>query len=118
MDSPPITTSPTEVQLIDDSEEFRSLRRSFRSFAFPVTIAFVLWYLLYVLLSCYAPGLMGTKVAGHVNLAMVFGLLQFASTFAIAAWYARYADRRIDPPAAAIREAYGAVVHAPREAAE
>ncbi|MFF7991886.1 DUF485 domain-containing protein [Kitasatospora xanthocidica] len=118
MDSPPIATSPTEVQLIDESEEFRTLRRSFRSFAFPVTIGFVLWYLLYVLLSCYAPGLMGTKVLGHVNLALVLGLLQFATTFAIAAWYARYADRRIDPVAAAIREAHGAVVHAPRESAE
>ncbi|RKT11214.1 uncharacterized membrane protein (DUF485 family) [Streptomyces sp. 1114.5] len=118
MDSPPITTAPTEVQLIDDSEEFRTLRRSFRSFAFPVTIGFVLWYLLYVLLSCYAPGLMRTKVVGHVNLALVLGLLQFATTFAIAAWYARYADRRIDPAATAIREAHGAVVHAPRESAE
>ncbi|MFB7910890.1 DUF485 domain-containing protein [Kitasatospora sp. NPDC059146] len=118
MDSPPITTTATEVQLIDDSEEFRTLRRSFRSFAFPVTIGFVLWYLLYVLLSCYAPGLMGTKVVGHINVALVLGLLQFVTTFVIAAWYARYADRRIDPPAAAIREAYGAVVHAPRESAE
>ncbi|MFJ9777384.1 DUF485 domain-containing protein [Kitasatospora sp. NPDC101157] len=118
MDSPPIATTATEVQLIDDSEEFRTLRRSFRSFAFPVTIGFVLWYLLYVLLSCYAPGLMGTKVLGHINVALVLGLLQFATTFVIAGWYARYADRRIDPPAAAIREAHGAVVHAPREAAE
>jgi uncharacterized membrane protein (DUF485 family) len=118
VDSPPISTTATDVQLIDDSEEFRTLRRSFRSFAFPVTIGFVLWYLLYVLLSCYAAGLMGTKVVGHINVALVLGLLQFATTFAIAAWYARYADRRIDPPAAAIREAHGAVVHAPRESAE
>ncbi|MBV2151342.1 DUF485 domain-containing protein [Kitasatospora sp. SUK 42] len=118
MDSPPITTDATEVQLIDESPEFRSLRSSFRSFAFPVTIGFVLWYLLYVLLSCYAPGLMGTKVLGHVNVALVLGLLQFVTTFAIAAWYARYAGRRIDPSATAIREAHGAVVHAPRESAE
>ncbi|WP_406204906.1 DUF485 domain-containing protein [Kitasatospora sp. NBC_01560] len=118
MESPPITTAPTEVQLIEESEEFRTLRRSFQSFAFPVTIGFVLWYLLYVLLSSYAPGLMGTKVVGHVNVALVLGLAQFVTTFAIAAWYARYADRRLDPPATAIREAQGAVVHAPREAAE
>ncbi|MFB6891957.1 DUF485 domain-containing protein [Kitasatospora sp. NPDC056327] len=118
MESPPITTSPNETQLIEESEEFRALRRSFRNFAFPVTIGFVLWYLLYVLLSGYAPGLMGTRVVGHINVALVLGLLQFVTTFAIAAWYARYADRRIDPGAAAIREARGAVVHAPREAAE
>ncbi|MFE4514816.1 DUF485 domain-containing protein [Kitasatospora sp. NPDC056783] len=118
MDSPPITNAATDARLIDDSAEFRTLRRSFRSFAFPVTIGFVLWYLLYVLLSCYAPGLMRTKVVGHVNVALVLGLLQFATTFVIAAWYARYADRRIDPSAAAIREAHGAAVHAPRESAE
>ncbi|MGW4893822.1 DUF485 domain-containing protein [Kitasatospora sp. NPDC004240] len=116
---PPTATTPTEVQHIEESEEFRALRRSFRNFAFPVTIGFVLWYLLYVLLSSYAPGLMGTKVAGNINVALVLGLLQFVSTFAIAAWYARYADRRLDPPADAIRERYeGAVVHAPREAGE
>ncbi|MFI2609823.1 DUF485 domain-containing protein [Kitasatospora sp. NPDC018619] len=118
MDSPPLATDATEARHIDGSEEFRALRRSFRSFAFPVTVGFVLWYLLYVLLSCYAPGLMRAKVLGHVNVALVLGLLQFATTFAIAAWYARYADRRIDPAAAAIREAHGAVVHAPRESAE
>ncbi|WP_380280314.1 DUF485 domain-containing protein [Kitasatospora purpeofusca] len=118
MESPPITTTPSETQLIEESAEFRTLRRSFRNFAFPVTIGFVLWYLLYVLLSGYAPALMAAKVAGHVNVALVLGLAQFVTTFAIAAWYARYADRRIDPSAAAIREARGAVVHAPREAAE
>ncbi|MEU6234059.1 DUF485 domain-containing protein [Kitasatospora sp. NPDC047058] len=118
MESPPITTAPTEVQLIEESREFRHLRGSFRSFAFPVTIGFVLWYLLYVLLSSYAPGLMGTKVVGHINVALVLGLLQFVTTFAIAAGYARYAGRRLDPAAAAIRETHGAVVHAPREAAE
>ncbi|MGW6916761.1 DUF485 domain-containing protein [Kitasatospora sp. NPDC054939] len=116
---PPTATAPTEVQRIEESEEFRALRRSFRNFAFPVTLGFVLWYLLYVLLSSYAPGLMGTKVVGHVNVALVLGLLQFATTFAIAAWYARYADRRLDPPATAIREQHeGAAVHAPREAGE
>lgn len=116
MEPPPTTAAPTEVQRIEESEEFRTLRRSFRSFAFPVTAGFVLWYLLYVLLSGYAPGLMRTRVVGHVNVALVLGLLQFVSTFAIAAWYARYADRRLDPPAAAIRERHaGAAVHAPRE---
>ncbi|MFI6445318.1 DUF485 domain-containing protein [Kitasatospora sp. NPDC050543] len=116
---PPIATAPTDVQRIEESAEFRTLRGSFRSFAFPVTAGFILWYLLYVLLSSYAPGFMATKVAGHINVALVLGLLQFATTFAIAAWYARYADRRLDPPAAAIRERHHTVtVHEPRGAGE
>ncbi|WP_045303947.1 DUF485 domain-containing protein [Saccharothrix sp. ST-888] len=100
--------APPEGQRIDQSEEFRSLRGSFRGFAFPVTAGFILWYLLYVLLSSYAPAFMATKVVGHINVALVLGLLQFVSTFAIAAWYARFADRRLDPSAAAIRENFQA----------
>ncbi|WP_371479001.1 DUF485 domain-containing protein [Kitasatospora sp. NBC_00315] len=119
MESPPTVTDESHVQRIEESEEFRDLRRSFRSFAFPVTVGFVLWYLLYVLLSSYAPAFMATKVVGHINVALVLGLLQFLSTFVIAAWYARFADRRLDPPAAAIRARFDtATVHAPREAGE
>jgi uncharacterized membrane protein (DUF485 family) len=117
MDSPPAADrAPTQVQLIEESEEFIALRKSFRGFVFPVTAGFLLWYLLYVLLSSYAPAFMGIKVFGHVNMALLLGLLQFASTFAIAAWYARFADRRLDPPATAIRER--ATVVSPREAGE
>ncbi|MEV6212203.1 DUF485 domain-containing protein [Kitasatospora sp. NPDC051914] len=120
MDTPPAAeAAAADVQRIEESAEFRGLRSAFRSFAFPVTIGFILWYLLYVLLSSYAPAFMAAKVVGHINTALVLGLLQFASTFAIAAWYARYADRRLDPPAEAIRDSRAAAaVHVPREAAE
>ncbi|MFD8482260.1 DUF485 domain-containing protein [Kitasatospora sp. NPDC059673] len=118
--TPPPETAPEPFTGIEESPEFRQLRSSFRNFAFPVTAGFVLWYLLYVLLSCYAPGLMGTKVAGNINLALVLGLLQFASTFAIAARYARHAGRRLDPAAAAIRgrAAAAAAAAAVEESAE
>lgn len=62
-----------------------------------MTVAFFLWYLLYVLLSAYARGFMGAKVVGNINVALIFGLLQFVSTFLIAWYYSRYAARRIDP---------------------
>lgn len=88
---------------LERSPEFRTLRRSFRGFAFPITVSFVVWYLLYVLLSSYAGPFMRTTVVGHVNVAFVLGLLQFASTFAIASWYSRYAGRRLDPIADRMR---------------
>ncbi|MGF1426273.1 DUF485 domain-containing protein [Kitasatospora sp. LaBMicrA B282] len=88
---------------IERSAEFRALRRTFRGFAFPVTVGFLLWYLLYVLLSCYAHDFMATTLFGTINVALLLGLLQFASTFALAAWYARFADRRLDPATAALR---------------
>jgi uncharacterized membrane protein (DUF485 family) len=68
-----------------------------------MTVAFLAWYLLYVLLSAYARGFMGTKLIGNINVALVFGLLQFVSTFVIAWLYSRYADSKIDPVADRIR---------------
>jgi uncharacterized membrane protein (DUF485 family) len=85
------------------SDEFAGLRRALRSFVFPMTVAFLAWYLLYVLLSAYARGFMGTQVAGNINVAFVFGILQFVSTFLIAWWYSRYAAAKIDPTAERIR---------------
>ncbi|MGW4033542.1 DUF485 domain-containing protein [Streptomyces sp. NPDC004838] len=96
---------PTTEQFIEvqESAEFGELRRAYRSFAFPLTIAFIAWYLLYVLLSNYAGGLMGAKVFGNINVALVFGLAQFATTFLIAWFYSRHAARKLDPRAEAIK---------------
>jgi uncharacterized membrane protein (DUF485 family) len=46
---------------------------------------------------------MSVKIVGHINVALVFGLLQFVSTFLIAWMYARYASRRLDPLAEQLR---------------
>jgi len=62
-----------------------------------MTIAFFLWYSLYVLLSAYARGFMSAKVIGNINVALIFGLLQFVTTFLIAWYYSRYAASKIDP---------------------
>lgn len=96
----PTTESFVEVQ---ESAEFGELRRTYRSFAFPLTIAFIAWYLLYVLLSNYAGGFMGTKVFGNINVALVLGLGQFVTTFLIAWFYSRHAAEKLDPKAEAIK---------------
>jgi uncharacterized membrane protein (DUF485 family) len=88
---------------VEQSPEFASLRKALRSFVFPMTAAFFIWYALYVILSAYARGFMGTKIVGNINVALVFGLLQFASTFLIAWLYARYASQKLDPLAAQLR---------------
>ncbi len=90
----------TEMQA---SAEFGELRRAQRSFAFPLTVAFIAWYLLYVLLSNYAGGFMGTEVVGNINVAFVFGLAQFLTTFLIAWWYSRHAAAELDPRSEALR---------------
>ncbi len=91
-------------QEVQHSAEFADLRRRFRRFVFPLTALFLAWYFLYVLLSAYAPGFMSTKVFGKVNVGLIFGLLQFVSTFAITMIYARWADREFDPVADRLRD--------------
>ncbi|WP_172387530.1 DUF485 domain-containing protein [Streptomyces sp. MNP-20] len=98
--SVPSTEEYVEVQ---QSAEFAELRAAHRSFAFPLTVAFITWYLVYVLLSNYAGGFMGTKVAGNINVALVLGLAQFLTTFLIAWWYSRHAATKLDPRADAIK---------------
>jgi uncharacterized membrane protein (DUF485 family) len=78
------------------TEEFREVRRRTGLFVIPATAAFLGWYLLYVLLSNWAHGFMSTKVVGHINVALIFGLLQFVSTFVIAWLYARHMNTHVD----------------------
>lgn len=103
-DTPASTPTSERYRAVQRSDEFAGLRRALRGFVFPMTVAFFLWYALYVILSAYARDFMGTKLFGsNINVALVFGLLQFVSTFLIAWLYARFADRRIDPIADRIR---------------
>ena len=95
--------STAEFVARQESAEFGELRNSHRSFAFPLTVGFILWYLLYVLLSNYAGDFMGTKLFGNVNVALVLGLAQFLTTFLIAWWYSRHAASQLDPKAEAIK---------------
>ncbi|MCX4094865.1 DUF485 domain-containing protein [Nocardia sp. alder85J] len=86
------------------SPDFQRLRRRLRRFVFPMTALFLAWYALYVLLADYAHGFMSQKVAGNITVGLIFGLLQFVSTFVIAALYVRYAGRELDPIAGELRD--------------
>src|SRR5215470_9130187 len=102
--SPTAPPDPESYAAVQASPEFAGLRRTLRNFVFPMTAAFFIWYALYVILSAYARDFMGTKVVGNINVALIFGLLQFVTTFLIAWLYARFADRRLDPLADQIRD--------------
>ena len=96
--------TPEEYLEAQNSPEFAELRQRFRRFAFPMTVAFLAWYLLYVLLSVYAHGFMAQKVFGDVSVGLLFGLAQFVSTFVITHLYVSHANRRTDPIADEMRE--------------
>ncbi len=87
---------PIYVEL-GETPEFAELRSKFRRFVFPATFAFMAWYLLYVVMSNWAHDFMSTKVVGNINIALVFGFLQFVSTFVIAWLYGRYMEKHVDP---------------------
>ena len=97
-------TPVTEDRNIEmqNSAEFAELRSKFRKFVFPMTIAFLAWYFLYVLLSVFA-----TRVFGDISWGLILGLGQFVTTFAITMYYARWADREFDPRAEALAEKMG-----------
>jgi uncharacterized membrane protein (DUF485 family) len=89
---------------VQRSDQFQELRRRHRSIAVPLTIAFLAWYFLYVLLADYAHDFMSKKLWGNITVGLVMGLLQFVSTFAITTVYVKYANRNLDPLAERIRE--------------
>ena len=86
--------------------DFMELRRRYLNFAFPATIAFMAWYVLYIICNNWAREFMNLKVIGNINVALVFGLLQFVSTFAIAYFYARHAGKSLDPLSAKLRDEF------------
>lgn len=88
---------------VQNSPDFRELRRRLRTFVFPMAGLFLAWYLLYVLLADYAHGFMSTKVVGNINIGLILGLLQFVSTFVITTLYVRHANKKLDPLAEKLR---------------
>ncbi len=94
----------TIYEQVQASPEFIDLRSRLRRFVFPMSAAFLAWYLAYVLAASYAPGFMSIKVFGNINVGLIFGLLQFVTTFVITQIYVRFANKHLDPAAAQLRE--------------
>lgn len=89
---------------VEESPRFRELKRRQRGFVFPLSIAFLVWYFTFVLLSSFAPAFMATPVWGNINVGILLGLGQFVTTFVITMTYVWYANRRLDPIAEELRD--------------
>ena len=98
--------APTSAQFVamQASPEFKELRGRLRRFVFPMTAFFLVWYAIYVALGAFAHDFMAIQVIGNINVGLIIGLGQFLSTFVITGLYVRFANRELDPRAAAIRE--------------
>jgi uncharacterized membrane protein (DUF485 family) len=86
------------------STDLAALRSAYRLLRRISTLTALGSFVVYVVLSCYAPGLMGAKIAGELSLGMALGVLQLVVTFAAVSWYARSAQRSVDPLARTVRE--------------
>jgi uncharacterized membrane protein (DUF485 family) len=98
------TTPVVDYPAVQQSPEFQQLRRTHRSFVFPVLGVCLLWYIAYVLLAGYAHDFMSTPVFGSVNVGILLGLSQVVTTFAVTTWYVRFANKRLDPLAEDLRD--------------
>ncbi|CAL9309385.1 hypothetical protein SUDANB25_04523 [Streptomyces sp. SudanB25_2051] len=85
------------------SPAFQEVRRRYRRFVAPATLAFLTWYLGYVVAATAVPGLMARPVVGALNVAMVAGLGQFLTTFGLTWAYARHARVHRDRAALELR---------------
>jgi uncharacterized membrane protein (DUF485 family) len=88
------------------TEEFGELKKRHNGFVLPATIAFLVWYLLYVVMSNWANDFMNTQVFGHINVALIFGILQFVTTFLITWLYSRHMAAHVDPLARDLEAEY------------
>jgi len=89
--------SSSDFLQVAQTEEFAKLRGTFRSFAFPMTIAGLAAYFVFVVLSIFAPDFMGRPLFGSLSIGMTIGLAQFAITWIWTAIYVNFASKRIDP---------------------
>ncbi|WP_234334912.1 DUF485 domain-containing protein [Streptomyces sp. NRRL S-118] len=88
---------------VQRSAAFQEVRSRYRRFVVPAALAFLAWYLAYVVAATAAPGLMSRPVAGAVNVAMIAGLGQFLTTFVLTWAYVRHARLHRDRAALDLR---------------
>ncbi len=94
-------------EAVYEARDFQELKRRYKNFVVPWTVAFMVWYLAYVACNNWARGFMSTRLGDtHINVALIFGLLQFVSTFVIAFVYGRFANRKLDPLASGLNAKY------------
>jgi uncharacterized membrane protein (DUF485 family) len=90
----------TAAEAVGRDPELLELDARHRRFVWPMTVFFLVYYMLLMALPGLAPGLMKAKVFGNFTFAYLFALSQFVMTFVVAWLYARFARTRFDPLAA------------------
>ncbi|MFF3325395.1 DUF485 domain-containing protein [Streptomyces sp. NPDC002889] len=119
----PWDTAPPPVQpghtahLGTDHGGMNRLRGAYRRLRRVATLTALGYFVLFLLLSGFAPGLMTSQITGGLTIGVLLGLLTLPVALAAIAVYERIARRRVDPLAASIREQaeHAAQTAAPRQ---
>src|SRR3546814_4820540 len=73
MSDPRTDAAPGDIDYIavEESAPFRELKRRQRSFIFPLAVAFLVWYFVYVLLSSFARDFMSQRAWGDITVGQI-----------------------------------------------
>ncbi|WP_432074448.1 DUF485 domain-containing protein [Streptomyces wuyuanensis] len=97
------------------AHELPRLRSGYRRLRRVATLTALGYFVVFLLLSGYAPGLMTGGISGGLTTGVLLGLLTLPVALVAIAVYERIARQRVDPLAAAIRNAHDER-HAPTSA--
>lgn len=83
---------------IEALPEFRELQEKRRAFVVPATVFFLAWYVIFILLSGYAEGFMGSDfIVDGFTVGYVLALTQFVMVWGLGWAYLRYSTRVLEP---------------------
>ncbi|MDY0323864.1 MAG: DUF485 domain-containing protein [Candidatus Carbobacillus sp.] len=85
--------SSAKFAQIARSQEFRALRRAKLTFIWPVSLLFIVFYLLLPLLAGYAKPLMSQYVVGFITFGYAYGLIYYLIAWGLAFLYVIVARR-------------------------
>src|SRR5699024_2834671 len=84
---------------IEQTEEFKELKRRKYRFIFPVPLLFIVYYLFFIAMSAYAQDFMSQPLWGNLTIGYLFGVSYYLVVWALAFVYviiARQYDKLLD----------------------
>ena len=79
--SPADSADGIDYIAVEESERFRTLKRTQRSFIFPLAAFFLIWYFVYVLLGAFATDFMAQRVWGDITVGLLAAFLTYVQQF-------------------------------------
>lgn len=99
----PPQPAPTRQGAPGHHSDLRRLRSAYRRLRRVATLTALGYFILFLALSGFAPGLMSSELPGGLNTGLLLGLCQLPVTLAAIAVYEQSARHRVDPLAEDLR---------------